>query len=90
MATYKASFFFHVSGLKKSLPNTKKMVAYMVENENRGVLGRDVVFHASKTYPDLEVRRMDWMFASNSIVNFRGLSLPAVLLVPVRQKKPDW
>ena len=92
MAPHKLSFFFLLasSGLRKSLPDTKKMVAYVVESDNVGVLGRDVVFHASKDHPELEVRRMDWIFASNSIVNFRGLPLPVVLLVPVFQKKPDW
>ena len=44
------------SALKKSLPQTKKMVAYIVESENRGVLGRDIIFHASKEHPtELEV-----------------------------------
>ena len=32
------------------------MVAYIVESENRGVLGRDIIFHASKEHPtELEV-----------------------------------
>ena len=44
------------SALKKSLPQTTKMVAYIVESENRGVLGRDIIFHASKEHPtELEV-----------------------------------
>ena len=38
------------------MPQTKKMVAYIVESENRGVLGRDIIFHASKEHPtELEV-----------------------------------
>ena len=42
--------------MKKSLPQTTKMVAYIVESENRGVLGRDIIFHASKEHPtELEV-----------------------------------
>ena len=48
--------YFTLSALKKSLPQTKKMVAYIVESENRGVLGRDIIFHASKEHPtELEV-----------------------------------
>jgi hypothetical protein len=32
------------------------MVAYIVESENHGVLGRDIIFHASKEHPtELEV-----------------------------------
>ena len=38
------------------MPSTKTMVAYIVESENRGVLGRDIIFHASKEHPtELEV-----------------------------------
>lgn len=79
------------SGAPPGMASNKKMLAYIVENENRGVLGRDIVFHAHKAYTDLlEIRRIDWMSALNSITHFRGSSLPAVVMAPLRQKVPDW
>ena len=66
------------------------MIAYVVEDRNLGTLGRDIVFHASKRYPQLETRRMDWMYARNSIFQYRSLPLPSVILVPVDQNTVDW
>ena len=58
------------SALKKSLPQTKKMVAYIVESENRGVLGRDIIFHASKEHPtELEV-------SMTMVSEFEGVDIP--------------
>jgi hypothetical protein len=71
-------------------PKDKKMMIYVMEEGNRGHLGREIVFQASKMYPDLEVRRIDWMYASNSIFNFQALQLPAVLAVPVDQNTLNW
>ena len=68
------------------------MLALIVEEGNLGVLGRDIVFHASKLHADLEVRRMDWMYATNSIFNRRrmSLTLPALILVPIQGGQPNW
>ena len=68
------------------------MLALIVEESNRGVLGRDIVFHASKRHADLEVRRMDWMYATNSIFNPRRMltSFPALVLVPLQGNQPNW
>ena len=66
------------------------MIAYVVEDRNLGTLGRDIVFYASKRYPQLETRRMDWMYARNSIFQYRSLPLPSVILVPVDQNTVDW
>ena len=66
------------------------MIAYVVEDRNLGTLGRDIVFYASKRYPELETRRMDWMYARNSIFQYRSLPLPSVILVPVDQNTVDW
>lgn len=76
-------------GLEKT-PEDKKMIAYVVEDRNLGTLGRDIVFYASKRYPQLETRRMDWMYARNSIFQYRSLPLPSVILVPVDQNTVDW
>ena len=76
-------------GLEKT-PEDKKMIAYVVEDRNLGTLGRDIVFYASKRYPELETRRMDWMYARNSIFQYRSLPLPSVILVPVDQNTVDW
>ena len=67
------------------------MLAYVVERDLRGDLGRDIVFHASKAHPTLEVRRMDWSLALNSILrDTPNRPLPAVLMVPTHNQKPDW
>ena len=68
------------------------MLALIVEENNRGVLGRDIVFHASKRHADLEVRRIDMMYATNSIFNRRRLlpTLPALVLVPIQGNQPNW
>ena len=78
------------SELKKSLPQTKNMVAYIIESENRGVLGRDIIFHASKEHPtELEVRRMDWVYA-NSLLPYQRSRFPSIIMVPIRQNNPYW
>ena len=83
------SFF---RGLQTPSFGRKKMLALIVEESNRGVLGRDIVFHASKRHADLEVRRMDWMYATNSIFNPRRMptSFPALVLVPLQGNQPNW
>jgi len=68
----------------------KKMIAYVVEEENRGYLGRDIVFHASKQHPQLQVHRLDWLYARNSIFQTRNLPMPTLLLVPVTRGQLDW
>lgn len=75
-----------------SFGGRKKMLALIVEESNRGVLGRDIVFQASKRHTDLEVRRMDWMYATNSIFNPRMLraKFPALVLVPLQGNRPNW
>ena len=83
--------FFACSGLEKSLPQTRNMLAYIVETENHGSLGRDVIFHASKEHPvELEVRRLDWIFANSLLPYQRPFILPSVLMVPVQNEKPQW
>ena len=61
-------------GLEKT-PENKTMMAYIVEDQNVGNLGRDIVFFASKLHPQVETRRMDWMYARNSILQYRGLGV---------------
>jgi len=84
--------FLLMSGLQTPSFGRKKMLALIVEESNRGVLGRDIVFHASKRHADLEVRRMDWMYATNSIFNPRRMptSFPALVLVPLQGNQPNW
>jgi len=84
--------FLLMSGLQTPSFGRKKMLALIVEESNRGVLGRDIVFHASKRHADLEVRRMDWMYATNSIFNPRRMlpSFPALILVPLQGNQPNW
>ena len=52
--------------------------------------GRDMVFFASKKFPDLQIRRIDWMFARNSLFQNRNMPLPSIILLPVDQNAEDW
>ncbi len=66
------------------------MVAYIAEESNSGFLGRDVVFLASKQFPNVETRRIDWLYARNAIYNFQPLQMPAILVIPIEQNTLNW
>ncbi len=66
------------------------MVAYIAEESNSGFLGRDVVFLASKRFPNVETRRIDWLYARNAIYNFQPLQMPAIMVIPIEQNTLNW
>ena len=49
-----------------------------------------MVFFASKKFPDLQIRRIDWMFARNSLFQNRNMPLPSIILLPVDQNAEEW
>ncbi len=66
------------------------MVAYVVEELNTGLLGRDLVFLASKKYPHVHTRRIDWIYAKTAIFSFQHLNLPAILVIPYDNNILNW